>query len=274
MATVFDTMRIQKLTNQWEQKKQNLTKKVQEDDRTPEQRQMDSMMEMLKRERDSNQKAQAMSGIDAKIKSGGELTPEEISYLKENDPEKLRDYEEARAERENYKQKLKACKTKEDVARVKMTTLGNFMSQAKSIDSSPYIPKDKKLELMGKLAAKVANCEQAHQAFVNSQAYRDMPSEEEVREEVAEAKASTTEQYEDMAPDKTVDEQTSPDEVSPESDTTEAMQTETAKYIPDTKTVGSKDMGDRPVDFSDVNKEINDFFKRNENDNHRFSAHA
>ena len=40
MATIFDTMRIQKLTNQWEQKKQNLTKKVQEDDRTPEQRQM------------------------------------------------------------------------------------------------------------------------------------------------------------------------------------------------------------------------------------------
>ena len=88
MATIFDTMRIQKLTNQWEQKKQNLTKKVQEDERTPEQRQMDSMMEMLKRERDSNQKAQAMSGIDAQIKSGGELTPEEISYLKENDPEK------------------------------------------------------------------------------------------------------------------------------------------------------------------------------------------
>ena len=38
--------------------------------------------------------------------------------------------------RESYKQKLKACKTKEDVARVKMTTLGNFMSQAKSIEYS------------------------------------------------------------------------------------------------------------------------------------------
>ena len=40
MATIFDIMRIQKLTNQWEQKKQNVTEKVQEDDRTPEQRQM------------------------------------------------------------------------------------------------------------------------------------------------------------------------------------------------------------------------------------------
>ena len=274
MATIFDTMRIQKLTNQWEQKKQNLNRKIQEDDRTPEQRQTDSMMKMLKRERDSNQKAQAMSGIDAKIKSGGELTPEEISYLKENDPEKLRDYEEARAERESYKQKLKACKTKEDVARVKMTTLGNFMSQAKSIDSSPYIPKDKKLELMGKLAAKVANCEQAHQAFVNSQAYRDMPSEEEIREEAAEAKAATTEQYEDIAPDKTADKQTSPDEVSPESDNQGTVQVETVKEISDTEPASPKTTEERPVDFSDVNKEINDFFKRNENENHRFSAHA
>ena len=274
MATIFDTMRIQKLTNQWEQKKQNLTKKVQEDERTPEQRQMDSMMEMLKRERDSNQKAQAMSGIDAKIKSGGELTPEEISYLKENDPEKLRDYEEARAERESYKQKLKACKTKEDVARVKMTTLGNFMSQAKSIDSSPYIPKDKKLELMGKLAAKVANCEQAHQAFVKSQAYRDMPSEEEVREEAAEAKAVTTEQYEEMASDKAVDEQATSDDVTPESYDQGTVPFELVPDISDRESGKRGDTVDRPVVFSDVHKEINDFFKRNDNENHRFSVHA
>ena len=274
MATIFDTMRIQKLTNQWEQKKQNLTKKVQEDDRTPEQRQMDSMMEMLKRERDSNQKAQAMSGIDAKIKSGGELTPEEISYLKENDPEKLRDYEEARAERESYKQKLKACKTKEDVARVKMTTLGNFMSQAKSIDSSPYIPKDKKLELMGKLAAKVANCEEAHQAFVRSQAYRDMPSEEEVREESSEEKAEISEIYEGMAPDKTMEKQADPDDADVKPDNQVTVQSKPVPDIPDKESGKQGDTIDRPVDFSDVNKEINDFFKRNDNENHRFSVHA
>ena len=274
MATIFDTMRIQKLTNQWEQKKQNLTKKVQEDDRTPEQRQMDSMMDMLERERDSNQKAQAMSGIDAKIKSGGELTPEEISYLKENDPEKLRDYEEARAERENYKQKLKACKTKEDVARVKMTTLGNFMSQAKSIDSSPYIPKDKKLELMGKLAAKVANCEEAHQAFVRSQAYRDMPSEEEVREEASEAKDETSEIYEEIASDEIIDKQADTDEADTKSDNQVTVQSKPVSDIPDKEVGKQGDTAFRSVDFSDVNREINDFFKRNDNENHRFSVHA
>ena len=57
MATIFETMHIRNLTNKWEQRKQNYTKQAGTDDRTPEQRQMDSMMEMLKRERDSTQRA-------------------------------------------------------------------------------------------------------------------------------------------------------------------------------------------------------------------------
>ena len=71
MATIFETMHIRNLTNKWEQRKQNYTKQVKTDDRTPEQRQMDSMMEMLKRERDSTQKGNLMNSIDSKIKSGG-----------------------------------------------------------------------------------------------------------------------------------------------------------------------------------------------------------
>ena len=274
MATIFETMHIRNLTNKWEQRKQNYTKQAGTDDRTPEQRQMDSMMEMLKRERDSTQKGNLMNSIDSKIKSGGTLTPEEEAYLKENAPEKLRDYQEVKAEQESYKQKLKACKTKEDVARVKMTTLGNFMSQAKSIDSSPHIPKDKKLELMGKLAAKVANCEQAHQEFEKSQAFRDMPSEEEVREEAAEAKAVTTEQYEETAPDKAVDEQATSDDVIPESYEQGTAPFESVSDISDKESGKQRDTVDRPVDFSDVHKEINDFFKRNDNEDHRFSVHA
>ena len=249
MATIFETMHIRNLTNKWEQRKQNYTKQVKTDDRTPEQRQMDSMMEMLKRERDSTQKGNLMNSIDSKIKSGGTLTPEEEAYLKENAPEKLRDYQEVKAEQESYKQKLKACKTKEDVARVKMATLGNFMSQAKSIDSSPHIPKDKKLELMGKLAAKVANCELAHQEFEKSQAFRDMPTEEEIREE-AEKKQETSD--------------TTPENVSGDMIDEKPIQEESAsspkKSIEDVKT----------TEFVDVKHEIDSFFQRNDDGKRHF----
>ena len=267
MATIFETMHIRDLTNKWEQKKQNYTKQVKTDDRTPEQRQMDSMMEMLKRERDSTQKGNLMNSIDSKIKSGGTLTPEEEAYLKENAPEKLRDYQEVKAEQESYKQKLKACKTKEDVARVKMTTLGNFMSQAKSIDSSPHIPKDKKLELMGKLAAKVANCEQAHQEFEKSQAFRDMPTEEELREE-AEKKQETVEgTYEELAVDEPsleTDSDSTPENVTGNIIDEKSIQGENASP-PNESIVDVK-----AIDFADVKNEIDSFFQRNDDGKRHF----
>ncbi len=267
MATIFETMHIRDLTNKWEQKKQNYTKQVKTYDRTSEQRQMDSMMEMLKRERDSTQKGNLMNSIDSKIKSGGTLTPEEEAYLKENAPEKLRDYQEVKAERESYKQKLKACKTKEDVARVKMTTLGNFMSQAKSIDSSPHIPKDKKLELMGKLAAKVANCEQAHQEFEKSRAFRDMPSEEEIREEEEKKQDPVEETYEELAiddPSLETESDATPENVTGNIIDEKSIQVENAS--PPNESTGDV----KAMDFADVKHEIDSFFQRNDDGKRHF----
>jgi len=127
-----------------------------------------------------------MSSIDTKLKSGGELTPEEIEYLKKNNPDTYREYQEVKLEKETYKRQLKSCKTKEEVEKLKLNKMGNFMAEAKSIVDNPVIPKDKKRALMEKLLKKTMSVQEAHLRFTKTEKYQNLPTEEEITEKVIE----------------------------------------------------------------------------------------
>ena len=158
---------------------------------TQEERMLADFQKQVEKERESNLHADLYN----KLKSGGKLTSEEISYLEQNDPEALRKYREDQAEKKAYERKLKNCKTKDEVDRVKMNKLGNFAAQAKKITTDPYIPLDKKVELMNQLNDKLCRVNQAHMEFLDSQQYRDMPTEAELLKERTE---EITEMQEDM----------------------------------------------------------------------------
>lgn len=150
-----------------------------------------------------------------KLKSGGTLTPDEISYLKEHDPEALAKYEEAQAEKKAYERQLKGCKTKEEVERLKLNRMGNFAAKAKSIVNDPYIPKSKKLELMNQLNNEVCVIRDAHHEFTKSRAYQELPTEEALEERTGEAKARQEKMQE------------SPEGIKPQEDNTAEGQDET-----------------------------------------------
>ena len=119
-------------------------------DMDPLVRQLKQYREDAAHMRENNQ----MASVDTKLKSGEELTPEEQEYLKQNDPDAYREYQEIRQEREAYKRQLKSCRTKEDVEKLKLNKMGSFMAEAKKIANNPVIPKGKKKGLMEKLLKK------------------------------------------------------------------------------------------------------------------------
>ncbi len=177
-GTIQNQVKMQMLDTKWQQKKQNINSKKTEN-MTKEQR----MLEHFKEQAANERKRSATSELYTKLQSGGTLTAEEIAYLKENDPQALADYERAQAEKKAYENALKNCKTKEEVDRLKLNRMGNFAAQAKSIANSPYIPKDKKLEMMQKLNNEVCLIRDAHNEFVKSRVYEELPEEAEVEKE-------------------------------------------------------------------------------------------
>lgn len=185
-GTIASTVQLQMLNNKWMQKKEsgNVLSKQELNERstwTSEQFMIADFQDQL----EHNREVEKRQKIDNKILSGGSLSPEEISYLEKNDPVALKKYRETKEEKESYKEKLRHCKTKEEVDRVKLQKLGELESSLSSIVNDPAIPKSAKLAKAQEILAKTNNIEAAHLEFVKSADYQSMPTDEEKKEQDA-----------------------------------------------------------------------------------------
>ena len=172
-GTIRNSVSLASLESKWQQKKQDMRKGSKEN-LTAEERELQRLQEQA----DSIREGRKSTDIDTKLQAGGELTAEEIEYLKKNDPEALKEYEEVKRERESYKKQLKECKSKEEVEKLKMTKMGHYMAEAKEITNDPYIPKAKKYQLMKKMLKKTSAVEAEQEKFLQSSRYAKLPDEE------------------------------------------------------------------------------------------------
>ena len=185
-GTIASTVQLQMLNNKWMQKKEsgNVLSKQELNERstwTSEQFMIADFQDQL----EHNRETQKRQKIDNKIMSGGSLSPEEISYLEKNDPVALKKYRETKEEKESYKEKLRQCKTKEEVDRVKLQKLGELESSLSSVVNDQTIPKSAKLAKAQEILAKTNNIEAAHLEFVKSADYQSMPTDDEKKEQDA-----------------------------------------------------------------------------------------
>lgn len=207
-------------------------------DMDPLVRQLRQYREDAAQMRESNQ----MAFVDAKLKSGGELTPEEQEYLKQNNPDAYREYQEIKQEREAYQRQLKSCRTKEDVEELKLNKMGSFMAEAKKIANNPVIPKDKKKGLMEKLLKKAMGIQEEYIAFTKTVNYQHLPTEEELTEKVKE-KMKTSET----------------DETAETEKSAENIEFNETGKPPSSAGDHAEETGNGQAEFEDVSREIRKF---------------
>ena len=176
-GTIYSMGKMAELESKWKQKKES--GKIFQKEMTAEERLMARYQEDLENMR----KNDTMNSISGKLRSGQELTPEEVRYLQKNNPALYQEYQEIRSEKEAYERGLKNCKTKEDVERFKINKMNGYLSQAKSDMNNPNIPKGQKKALMEKILGKTMGIEKVHMKFVASGGYAALPTDEEFAEE-------------------------------------------------------------------------------------------
>lgn len=233
-GTIKRSVRMAALDQKWQQKKNSFgqdKKKLTE--MTAEERQLQDFREQAEQMR----KSQKHANIDAKLAAGEELTPEEIEYLRQNNPQALKDYEDTQRERENYKRALRNCRTKEEVERLKYTKMGQFMAEAKKISSNACIPKGKKVALLKRILQQATAVEDEHKEFLKTSRYASLPTEEEARE------AEKAEKEQREAETTGADETENTEEVKD----TDAEDTEDVK---DSDAEGTKDTGAESADHT------------------------
>lgn len=186
-GTLYNAVKLQSLTNEWMQKKDsgNVLSKQEKEKRanwTSDERMVHDYQQQLIEDREKSRSRE----IANKITSGGTLSPEEEQYLEKNDPEALRRYRESKAEKKAYEEKLKNCKTKDEVARLKSETVNGYLASMKKIENDPYIPISAKLAKAEEIIAKTKNISDAEMKFMQSAEYQNLPTEAEEAKERAE----------------------------------------------------------------------------------------
>ena len=179
-GTVQNAVKLDMLNNKWEQKKNtsNALSKEELNKRekwTPEQRMLNDYQEQLKKQKEGNKRTE----IYNKISSGQKLSPEEEQYLASFDLKSLSEYRQTQAERKAYEEKLKKCKTKDYVQRLKQTSLGVEFSSLKKVLNDPCIPLSEKLKKARQVLGKTRNFQEAEAEFIESGAYDELPTEAE-----------------------------------------------------------------------------------------------
>ena len=118
MNTYTQTMKMQM---KWQQKKASGNYTARSDSAAKETTEKKDIQTRLLEDMQNNSSANMKQQISTKMMAGKRLSSAEMEYLKENDPQT---YQKARAiemEREAYERRLKQCRTKEEVQRVKFS---------------------------------------------------------------------------------------------------------------------------------------------------------
>lgn len=172
-----------KMQTNWDKKRQSknyLEKSDQNQRYNPETDPLAPYRQQLDEMRDS--KNIAAETIYTKLRAGKKLSSDEMAYLAENDPESYRKAKEIQMEQEAYERKLKQCKTKDDVQRLKMVQVNKVLNAVNTIKNNPNIPEGSKLGLIMHEQAKLQATLDAEKRFVESGEYAKLPTDEERNE--------------------------------------------------------------------------------------------
>lgn len=239
-GTIYNSMKIAQLNMKWQQRKDNPNLMQKQDE--------DPQIRMLKKSAENVRKSNIISAIDGKLKAGGELSDDELAYLKAHNPQLYQEAMEIRQERAAYKKALENCETKEDVERLNSNRIQSALSQVNSIRGNPNIPQGAKVGLMEKIMRRMMGIQSEHQKFIRTKEYADLPREEDLKEEEAKRKnkdSAVSEETELQNPEEKPSEELEElrkeladpsNQEQPEPDTQEPEKTpETGKSAPSTK---------------------------------------
>lgn len=173
-GTLQNNVKNTELKMKFEQRKQN---SLENSSKSEHQMKVDQFESELEKFQDDNK----LSGIDSKLKLGGELTDKELEYLREKNPELYKKALAIKEERKQYKKSLQNARTKEEVERIKSNKMQTFLSEASYVKNNPNISSEKKEEVLEQLNRRMAGISKEHAKFKASMEYQKLPEEEKTK---------------------------------------------------------------------------------------------
>ncbi len=187
IGSVFQSIRMMGLSMKWQQRKADPTMPKEGED--PE-------IARLRKQASDVRKSNAISSIKSKLDSGGELTPEELEYLRINAPTLYEEAIQVKRERAQYKQQLAKCKTKEEADQLYINKMQGYLSAARTISSNPNLSVAQKKGQLERIARRMIGIQTEQKIFIKNGDYERLPSEQEI---IDEKRADAAEKSEELS---------------------------------------------------------------------------
>ena len=136
------------------------------------------ILDQLREQQQEAQRKQKVDDLDARLKNGQDLTQEEVAYLQKERPGLYEERMKERQEQESYRKALENADTKDDVDKLHMARLSQYMTETNTVMYDPAIDKSKKLEIIKNIEARLELTEKATLRFKKSADYADLPDDE------------------------------------------------------------------------------------------------
>lgn len=127
----------------------------------------------------NNNSDSKLTAINNKLSKGAKLTPAEKEYLRKKDAAAYKRVQNIEAEEKEFENKLRQCKTKDEVRRLKLNYASASLAAVNSIKDSPYISDADKRAFMSEQQQKLAAIDRVHTDFVKSGEFSDLPTDAE-----------------------------------------------------------------------------------------------
>lgn len=155
----------------WQQKKQS-------GDFTP-QTEKERLQQQIDEQHMNNDNDSTLKAIHSKLEQGAELSAYEMNYLRDKEPMTYQKLKNLEAEKKNYEQNLKKCRTKEEVQKLKFSKINESISAIKRVENNPNISDSKKLEIAVFEGKRIMDIEKITTKFVKSEQFKKLPNENE-----------------------------------------------------------------------------------------------
>ncbi|MCM1577187.1 MAG: hypothetical protein NC078_00110 [Ruminococcus sp.] len=120
-----------------------------------------------------------LNAINSKLSRGGRLTPAEKQYLRLKDAAAYSRVQRIEAAQRDFENRLRQCKTKDEVRRLKMAYAASALGNVNSIKNNPHITEETKSSLISEQQQQSSAIERAHNDFVKSGAFSALPTDAE-----------------------------------------------------------------------------------------------
>ena len=134
---------------------------------------------MSAQKEDSDEK---LTKIRTKYMYGGNLSPDELDYIRRKDTKLYSEIKAEKDEIKNFEKKLKSAKTKEETQRVIADETNSALSKVNSVTNNPHISEADKMAVCAAEYRKLVAKQEIFKKFAEKGEYAKLPTDAEKRE--------------------------------------------------------------------------------------------